>query len=293
MPRSRCPWRRSRRRTCHPPRSAPGHCCPASCTPGRSRTRRRCRPTSPVDGGPRLGGPGRPVETLGAAVQAVQQPAVVEGLPGLGVPFGLVALAQVDRVDAARDRELVHGDLVGPHAGHLPGARIHEGTATSSRASRWLVRRFGAAYIIRVGTAVCSAYSLIAEVCSWTRCSMAESTPSRLAPSRKCEKVASGSRSGRTSAAGSPPAAPAGLRWSAPPAPRPYVGVRDALAAEPAADVLAPDAHLLGLETPHRGQRLRDAVHALGGVLQGQVGRPSCSSHQAVVACGSIGLLCS
>ena len=43
--------------------------------------------------------------------------------------------------------------------GVSPGARIHEGVGTSRRASRWLVRRLGAAYIVRDGTAVCSANS--------------------------------------------------------------------------------------------------------------------------------------
>ncbi len=74
--------------------------------------------------------------------------------------------------------------------GISPGARIHEGTATSSVVSRWLVRRCGAAYIIRAAVPVCSPNSLIAEVCSCTACSIASSVPSRRAPSRKREIVA-------------------------------------------------------------------------------------------------------
>ena len=50
--------------------------------------------------------------------------------------------------------------------GVSPGARIHDGVGTSSAASRCPVRRFGEAYIIRVGTVVCSANSRIVEVCS-------------------------------------------------------------------------------------------------------------------------------
>ncbi len=67
--------------------------------------------------------------------------------------------------------------------GHSPGARIHDGVGTSSAASRCVVRRFGAAYIIRVATAVCSANSRTVEVCSSTSWVMTESRPSRSAPS--------------------------------------------------------------------------------------------------------------
>ena len=62
--------------------------------------------------------------------------------------------------------------------GISPGARIHEGTATSSRASRWLVRRCSPAYIIRVMVAVCSANSWIVEVCENASCAIAVSRPS-------------------------------------------------------------------------------------------------------------------
>jgi hypothetical protein len=42
----------------------------------------------------------------------------------------------------------------------------------------WVVRRLGAAYIIRVGTPVCSANSLIFDVCSTTSIAMAARRPS-------------------------------------------------------------------------------------------------------------------
>src|ERR687893_16494 len=45
--------------------------------------------------------------------------------------------------------------------GHSPGARIQDGVGTSSLASRWAVRRLGAAYIHREQIAVCSANSNI------------------------------------------------------------------------------------------------------------------------------------
>ena len=68
--------------------------------------------------------------------------------------------------------------------GHSPGARIQNGTGTSRAASRCDVRRFGAAYILREVTAVCSAYSLTAEVCSIASCTIAVSRPSVSAPRR-------------------------------------------------------------------------------------------------------------
>jgi len=43
--------------------------------------------------------------------------------------------------------------------GASPGARIQEFAGRSSRASRWVVRRLGAAYIVRVGTAAGSVIS--------------------------------------------------------------------------------------------------------------------------------------
>jgi hypothetical protein len=68
--------------------------------------------------------------------------------------------------------------------GHSPGARIHDGAGTSSGASRWVVARLGAAYIILVGMPVCSAYSLIFAVCSTTSIAMAARRPDRSAASR-------------------------------------------------------------------------------------------------------------
>ncbi len=68
--------------------------------------------------------------------------------------------------------------------GHSPGARIHEGDGTSSRATRCVVRRFSPAYSIRVTTAVCSAKSRSVEVCSTTSWQIAVSRPSSSAPSR-------------------------------------------------------------------------------------------------------------
>jgi hypothetical protein len=68
--------------------------------------------------------------------------------------------------------------------GHSPGARIHDGTGTSNAASRWVVRRFGAAYIVRLGTAVCSANSLIREVWETASIATAASLPSASHPSR-------------------------------------------------------------------------------------------------------------
>ena len=68
--------------------------------------------------------------------------------------------------------------------GVSPGARIHDGVGTSRRTSRWLVRRLGAAYIVRVATAVCSANSRNVELCSKTSCEIAVRRPSASAPRR-------------------------------------------------------------------------------------------------------------
>ncbi len=68
--------------------------------------------------------------------------------------------------------------------GVSPGARKIEGVGRSSRARRWVVRRLGAAYIMRVATAVCSANSSIVEVCSITSWAIAVSLPSPSAARR-------------------------------------------------------------------------------------------------------------
>jgi len=91
----------------------------------------------------------------------------------------LIAYAQLDRIDSACDRELVDGALECEHPGALAGPRKIVGEGRSSRAKRWVVRRFGAAYIMRVATAVCSANSSMVEVCSTTSCAIAVSVPSR------------------------------------------------------------------------------------------------------------------
>ena len=64
--------------------------------------------------------------------------------------------------------------------GASPGARIHDGTATSSGTSRCVVRRASPAYMLRVPTVVCSANSLIREVCSTASCESAVIRPSRV-----------------------------------------------------------------------------------------------------------------
>ena len=65
--------------------------------------------------------------------------------------------------------------------GHSPGARIHDGVGTSSATSRCVVRRFGAAYIIRVGDGGLLGELLRrVEVCSTTSWAIAVSRPSRV-----------------------------------------------------------------------------------------------------------------
>ena len=68
--------------------------------------------------------------------------------------------------------------------GASPGARIHVGLGTSSRVSRWRVRRFAPAYIIRAGTRGLLGELDQPEDCSHTSWAIAVSVPSCSAPSR-------------------------------------------------------------------------------------------------------------
>jgi hypothetical protein len=67
--------------------------------------------------------------------------------------------------------------------GVSPGARIHDGGGTLSRASWCAVRMAGVAYMTRVHAAVCSANSVRIAVCSTTSWAMAVSRPDASAPS--------------------------------------------------------------------------------------------------------------
>ena len=69
------------------------------------------------------------------------RPRELNGSPVSGSSLGLVADAQLDRVEAGRDGELVHRALERVEPGVSPGARIHDGVGTSSAARRWPVRR--------------------------------------------------------------------------------------------------------------------------------------------------------
>ena len=69
--------------------------------------------------------------------------------------------------------------------GASPGARIQDGVGTFSRATRCVVMRSGAAYIIRVITPDCSTNSSWPEVCARLSWPMASSRPSRSAPRRR------------------------------------------------------------------------------------------------------------
>lgn len=62
-----------------------------------------------------------PAEPSGSAVEALQQPAVVEGDAGVGVFAGFVASPQLDRVQAVGFGEFVHRDISGEHACLLVG----------------------------------------------------------------------------------------------------------------------------------------------------------------------------
>jgi hypothetical protein len=84
--------------------------------------------------------------------------------------------------EAIASSSIAHSSAYMP--GHSPGARIQDGVGTSSRTSLWLVSRLGAAYIMRVTTAVCSANSLSVELCSHTSWEIALSLPAESQPRR-------------------------------------------------------------------------------------------------------------
>ena len=67
--------------------------------------------------------------------------------------------------------------------GVSPGARIHDGAGTFSRARRCVVRMAGEPYMTRVHAAVCSANSVRIAVCSTTSWVTAVSRPEASAPS--------------------------------------------------------------------------------------------------------------
>ena len=68
-------------------------------------------------------GPAEPLRTL---AQARDQVAAREALAALGIDVGIVADAQLDRIDPGRDRQLVHRRLECVHAGRL-ARRAHPG----------------------------------------------------------------------------------------------------------------------------------------------------------------------
>jgi hypothetical protein len=68
--------------------------------------------------------------------------------------------------------------------GHSPGARIHDGVGTFSRARRCVVSRFGAAYMRRVAAAVCSQNSRSVELCWSVSWAIDVRRPSAAAPRR-------------------------------------------------------------------------------------------------------------
>ena len=57
----------------------------------------------------------------------------------------------------------------------MPGARIHDWAGTSSGARRCVVRRSGAAYIMRLIEPACSTNCLTRDVCCQTSCESATS----------------------------------------------------------------------------------------------------------------------
>ena len=68
--------------------------------------------------------------------------------------------------------------------GVSPGAHMNDGAGVCSVSTRWLVRRFGAAYIVRPMTPACSMNSSSTAVGDQLSCENAVSVPSMFAPRR-------------------------------------------------------------------------------------------------------------
>ena len=150
----------------------------------RGRRVRRCEPPAP--GGVGRGGdagPDQPAAVRRAAARVAVGPA--EPLGALAQAGDEVAASRTGgrsrgrrrarcgcaaRSDRGRTRSRARPSPT--RARTCPGTRPARASTTASarraRTSRWVVRRLGAAYIIRVATAVCSANSCTVEVCSTT-----------------------------------------------------------------------------------------------------------------------------
>ncbi len=174
--------------------------------------------------------------------------------------------------------------------GHSPGARIHDGVGTSSRASRCVVRRFAPAYIIRVGDRrLLGELDAAVEVCSTTSCAIAVSRPSRVGAEpqpldRRRAVAGEGEHLLPRDARPSP-----GARRPAPPSPPGSTCGRGVpFEPKPPPTCGAITRTLLRLEP----ERLRDGRRAPAPAPwfeSWSVSPPP--SHVAIVACGSIGLL--
>ena len=113
---------------------------PGSGRPGRSRRPRPCRPASGRRGArPGVGSRPSQPKRCGALAQAGDEVARAERVAARGIDLGLVAHAQLDRVERQRDGQLV--DRATP-ARTCPGTRRARGTTTASaRRAREPVRR--------------------------------------------------------------------------------------------------------------------------------------------------------
>ena len=304
-PRRRWPAARCARRSrCPPRRSTPGtarrrrHWSPAparpSPGPGRSRRPRRSRSAS----GPSRRAPGRriaarPAEPRGALAQAGHQVAAGERPAGLRVrrrarSGSAVPPGRCRRRSASSSM----ADSSANMPGHSPGARIQDGVGTSSRTTRWVVRRCGAAYMCRVATADCSVNSLqrgglVDDVVARRAVSLPSGAGAEPHPLDRRGPVAGhrehllpGDR-----ALDRPPDHPGGHRRED------HVGPRHALGAEPAAHVLGDHPDLLRARSPNTRGDLRRPPGTDPGWRRTRSAVSPC--HAAMVACGSIGLLCS
>ncbi len=239
--------------------------------PGRIRRRGDAHPDhpAPVAAGRRLR-PVAPPEPLGALPQACDQVAGRERVAALGIDRRLVADAQLDRIDAAGDRQLVERGLEREHAGALarrahprrrrqverdqavggpPGRRGVHHPRRERRLLGELLHRRGLLDDV-VGDRLQPAVAVGAEL---------QALDGRRAVAGEGEHLLAGD--GELDRAIDVPGAHRREH---------HVWPRRPLRAEPAADVRRDDPYPVGVEAEHLGHRRDDAPRALRRVVQVQ-----------------------
>ena len=142
-----------------------------------------------------------PAEALGALAQAVDEVARAQRRAASGSTSGSLRIRSSTGSSPSR-RELVDRGLEREHARALAGRAHPRRRRHVEAASRWPVRRLGAAYMTRVGVAVCSANSRASRSARRRRGRSPQPPVARRRRGAGAGWSACGSRPGRTSAGG-------------------------------------------------------------------------------------------